>query len=72
MALVAELNTGKLCPAWRGRCMKWRPTVLLGMGVHSLFGASFFVADISPHLEMSMVALFMGGKLFFCLDVRII
>ena len=51
--------------------MKWKPTVLLDMGVHSLFGASFFVSDISPRLEMSMVALFMGGKLDFCLDVRI-
>lgn len=70
-ALVPELNTEKLCPAWRGTCMKWKPMVLLDMGVCSRFGASFFVADISPCLEMYMVALFMGGKLDFCLDVCI-
>lgn len=41
-ALVAELNTGQLCPAWKHRCTKRKPTVIAGMGVPSLFGASFF------------------------------
>lgn len=70
-ALVAELNTGQLCPAWKRRCTKWKPTVLAGMGVPSPFGAFFFVADMSPCLEVYMVALFMSIKLDFCLDVCI-
>lgn len=67
-ALVAELDVAQLCPAIY---TKWKRTVLLDVGVGSHFGASSFVTDISPCLEMYMVALFMSGKLFFFLDVRI-